>query len=372
MVAGFADDQVTWGVSGSSSVTFGIGLDSMDTGFDANVAASDLTVTMVAEQDAEKGAEDAVYGYIFLDNLKWAVSSSAAITTAPAVTAKIMAAPLSITISSVPAIASADKVVIQDSNDTATTTAFTANGGVAIGFDSDIVDVTVEFASETDYSAATTAAADNAYAVEVGASVALDPLSLAASFAMGINHTAGTDIGFAVKPSLSIPVAPLAIKPYVAFDGILGTAFSFEAGAGAEIDISEDGKTELLVDFSYAEAFGADIKVTATEGADDDGLIPDLSASVAVGVLDLGKTGATMGWSLDVTGAYQLMEDKVKPSVAFGLGSDEIVNLTVQLDLLKMIPNTDFTLKYTSATLAVPAGSTASLGTVTFKTTITY
>jgi len=71
-------DQVTFVVTGDASVTWGIDLDFLTTGF-VNVASSELKITLVVEQDMEKGteADGAVYGYIFLENFKWEVGTTA-------------------------------------------------------------------------------------------------------------------------------------------------------------------------------------------------------------------------------------------------------------------------------------------------------
>ncbi len=365
LTVGFTDTIVEPTVAASATFTAGVDLDTMAIGF-TNAASSSVTITVVDEASRNSGdLEDPVYGYIDAATFKIELASvDTATAVAPSVTAKIMAKPVWIGIYSAPSIASADKVTLQDSGDTATTVSYTTSGGFAVGYDSDAIDLTVEVASEADW----TATAPGGFAFEVVTALAFSPVSVDVSAAMG---TFGSqDIGFSVKPALDIAAGTLAIKPYVAFDGIMANAggFAMEVGAGAEIDLSEDGETDILVDFSYSDTtgVGADLKLTVKEGDNDDGFVPDLGVSVAVGLTDL---DATLGWTVDVAGHYYLMEDKVKPSVAFGMGSDDIINLTIALLLDGMIPNTDFTLQYASADLT--GTGAADLGTVTLATVIT-
>ncbi len=356
----FADDQVSFDVSGDATMTFGIDLNNQANGF-KNEATNSLTVTMIAEQTKDKGADADVYGYIELADFQWAVSSSSAVTTDPTVTAKIKADPIWVGIYSAPSISSADKVEIVDSNDTAATTTYSSSGGVTIGYDSDVVDFSVELASEADWENT-----GDGYAVETDLTVSVSPLTLAASADMGFGY-ATNPIGFAVKPSLSLDLgAPLSLEPYAAFDGeFANSALTWEAGGGLVLNLSEadadDNMTNLTVKGSYSEATDADVAVSFTELDGDDGVVPALGASVSVEAINL---TSTMGWNLEVAANYDV-SDTVNVYGGFGYGSDEVLNLNAGVKL-SMIANTTFTLDYTSDDI------NTDNGTVTFATKISY
>ena len=108
------NSPVTAEVSGESTLTWGIDLESGATGF-KNESTADLKVTIVPEASVNSGMMDTddLYAYIELKDFKWEANKDGAKTTAPSVTTKLIMGAFSIITYSGPTV----KVDYVDSQD---------------------------------------------------------------------------------------------------------------------------------------------------------------------------------------------------------------------------------------------------------------
>ena len=389
----FAD--LEFSLSGDASVTWGIDLDNTATGF-VNSASSSLSVTIVSKQSKEKGADDAVYGYIKISDFELKLSPSSVSGSKGDVTAKVMAKPLYVTIYNKPGIApnkasipgylgvvtTKDGVVGDvDSFGSGTT------GGIAIGVDTDVVDVELQFISYGSY-INTDLNTNNDYAVGLTVSVgAVEGLTLEAAAGYYIGD-GGTNMDASVKAGYAIGLGgDMALKPVVGFDMDYETDLNMEASVGlylklakGDYDQSVDFKVigpektvtpGLFVGFLLSIPASGDLNgnlvASFYEPSGDDGVLPIVGAGVffelanlLVGTMDMG-----VGVSLDAT------INGIKPYAAVkATGFMTTLALLAEVGVeIPVFANTTLTLDWTSGDLAADP---AEKGNITLKVKISY
>ena len=358
--------DVDFTVSGSSTLTFGIDLDTNATGF-KNESTVDLDVTLVDEQSVNSGTLDTddLYAYIELTDFTWAIDSTAGSgnTTAPSVTAKLFLGPFTITTFSAPTI-EVDYVDHTGGVDTA----YTGSGGLTVAYDLEPVSLSLGVVSEADWDATGTQNDDNAYAflgklgIDIGDSADAE---IAVAYA---HEYSGDDIGLGGKATFDLGDVDTSIT----FDGAIPSGsggIPWDVGAGLDLALSEDAKSTFGADLTMHVPASGDPTVGAelslTEGDGDEGSLAGLGASVTVGLDDL--TSATNTWDLEVKAHYS--SEGIKPYFELSVDSaGDTMPFTAGLELTT-IDNLTTTLAYTSTNLT---GDTPDKGDITAALKIAY
>jgi|KNS2250_AmetaT_FD_contig_121_29243_length_1305_multi_5_in_0_out_0_1 hypothetical protein len=358
--------DVDFTVSGSSTLTFGIDLDTNATGF-KNESTVDLDVTLVDKQTVDSGTLDTddLYAYIELKDFTWAIDSTSGSgnTTAPSVTAKLFLGPFTITTFTAPTV-EVDYVAHTGGVDTA----YSGSGGLTVAYDLDPVSLSLGVVSEADWDATGTQNDDNAYAFlgKLGVDIGDDAdAEIAVAYA---HEYSGDDIGLGGKATFDLGDVDTSIS----FDGAIPSGsggIPWDVGAGLDIALSEDGKSKLESDLtmhvpsSGDPTVGAELKLT--EGAGDDGSLAGLGASITVGLDDL--TSASNTWDLAVEASYS--SDGIKPYFELSVDSaGDTMPFTAGLELTT-IDNLTTTLAYTSTNLT---GDSPDKGDITAALKIAY
>jgi len=358
--------DVDFTVSGSSTLTFGIDLDTNATGF-KNESTVDLDVTLVGEQSVNSGTLDTddLYAYIELSDFTWAIDSTAGSgnTTAPSVTAKLFLGPFTITTFSAPTI-EVDYVDHTGGVDTA----YTGSGGLTVAYDLEPVSLSLGVVSEADWDATGTQNDDNAYAflgklgIDIGDSADAE---IAVAYA---HEYSGDDIGLGGKATFDLGDVDTSIT----FDGAIPSGsggIPWDVGAGLDVALSDDENSTFGADLTMHVPASGDPTVGAelslTEGDGDDGSLAGLGASVTIGLDDL--TSASNTWDLEVKAHYS--SEGIKPYFELSVDSaGDTMPFTAGLELTT-IDNLTTTLAYTSTNLT---GDTPDKGDITAALKIAY
>jgi len=155
--------SVAWTTAGTATLTFGVNLDTMETGF-TNAGSAQFAVTFVPAATLVKGAEAPIYGQITLTTTALSLFDTSAnnASAATAVAAKIVATPFEIGINAAPSAALGKPTVIENSAnyadivgvlhtaDAALATAYSGNG-TWIGYNSTPVTVKASIVSIGDW-----------------------------------------------------------------------------------------------------------------------------------------------------------------------------------------------------------------------------
>ncbi len=82
---------------------------------------------------------------------------------------------------------------------------------------------------------------DAGYALDAAVTLtAVENLAVEANFVTGFGYYSSSDSGFAVKVGYDLPVSDMTLTPFVAFDGVLGSAFGYDIGGGASLAWDSD------------------------------------------------------------------------------------------------------------------------------------
>lgn len=392
----FAEVKVepTVSLSANATLTWGIDLETFDTGF-ANAADADLTVTFIAKDTKEtKAGEGAAYGSITISDIEFyfggndaaddswdSVSGWLADTD---VSAKIVVGPVEISVYNAPGFS---------------TGAFTSieNGD----YDDDIVDD-----DESDYEAGGDPWADDTWGTS--ASMTLGPLAAKVilvsdgydgttadnNYAAGLEATLtagpatvdfggyGNWVGAAYGFYADVGIVAGPIDAWAGFMGNYVGAFGWEAGAGLTFTIIPDTTLDLIVNYGDTTN-GLDLYVCFTEPGDA-GFVPNLDASLTFFLLDVGAADARgIEYEAILSGGYKIaMNDtqSVRPYFGFtyGAGNDDAADLAMAYMTanvgaeLNLIPLTTFTIDYSSGDLAQDVAEGADLGEFTVAAKVSY
>jgi len=385
---GFAQEfkpTFAWSTAGTASVTWGVNLDTMETGFQ-NAGSAQWTLTFVPAVTLSKGADAPVYGKIDLGVTATTVTDTGTFTwTATSVAATIQAKPFVIGVFSAPSLTLGgnftvvdntanytDSIGILNKTETALATAV-AGAGTYLQYVSDMITVKGSIVS-----LASTA---------VGATTVTDWTRLKDT---EINYAAGVDATLVFKPVTLIFGAWdkfITGSTPIAYVGFSTTAIG-PLTAAAELDLSLVAtplwdayatvtlaftpKTSLAVVAQYGDATtfnGLDTRAvfTTTE-------IANLTETLTAYALDVTSTTG-MRLSIDNAITYKIaLSDTTSVTPGFEVQYGQTAAAVNMCKLIgtvsaSLIPNTTFLLTYTSGdVLATPL----LLGTVTLAATVAY
>ena len=237
LVAGLAVAQEFDGsveVSGSSSVTFGVDLNTNYTGFD-NAADSSISITLVADFGGTTGGDDGLYGEITLTDLAISADNTGltVVDGAAQVEAKIVVSPVEIVIWGLPELAWGNATPIEtDDWDTEFSMTSGDLGGITIVYPSDMVTVELYVVSagdwltnfEDDPLTPEPVDAENIYATGVDAELVFEPVTVNVGFGYGwLNAVADASYGATVKVALDLADVLNGVDLSVAADIAEGT-----------------------------------------------------------------------------------------------------------------------------------------------------
>lgn len=411
-VAGFAQVTLEPTLTGSATLTFGVNLDNMATGLQ-NTIEADIAITLVEEATEEKGGDGTVYGWIELEDFSIVIDTSDAagplVATAPTISARIYMGPVYLDILGVSAEidkAGLGAVVANDvypATNTLATDYDSDNDGLAVVYDSDMIDFTVFVQSENDWLATTGTGANtpNGYAFGFTAGVDVSDLSVGLAFAMGFNYDDNFTMGlnplnFGADLAYGLALGDTTLTPYVGFDGqfdVGASAFAMEIAGGVKLTWADMGTDDAEVDHFGEAALSAlwedidttsgialgasfynagavsdlNLKMAFYEDSGDDGLLPIIGATAVVNLSDV-LTNMGLGAGLNVNADLGMISPFAGMYMlsAPGLTGIAWTELWVGVDV-SVIDNTTFTLKYVSGNLIANQA-----GIITFATKVAF
>jgi hypothetical protein len=389
-MGGFAIAEMEPTITGDASIAFGYDLDEGTWGF-ANSNDSSLTLTLVSGS-AEKMGEGAWYGVIELADFSidfddagthYAVEAedgdddALTITWGTLITADtpdevFVNVPVSVTVPSITAKITDGNLYFQFCSEPDFDADFVAeiedDDATDYGFDEDTL-VAGSFEFGGTFGPATVAlqagTAGNyedtdpqVMGFPLGLVIGLDvsPIMVDVALATGLAYDTApaTGIAFQVKAD----VAPLSVT--AAFDMVLdGGTTDWEASAGISADVSP---LTIGLDVYY----GADLDLAI-------GLTADI-APLTVGVdVDLLNVIDALSWTVDATVDFAASED-IAVAAGFGMGSDDIIDANLSVEMTGIIDPMTFTLAWQAADdlTDVAADETEVLGEIVFTASIAY
>jgi hypothetical protein len=402
LTAAFGEIVLEPTYAAEATLTLGVDLNDMNTGF-ANDGSASVLLKFLEGDSIEKGADAAVYGMISVTNINWALKQNLGVVASTeyndssfdaagdvmTLEAKVMADPLWVTIYAGPGMAF-DWAADVEGADDGVEVDYPAGGGVTIGLDTEMVDLTLYSASEYVWDVNTY----NGYSLGALVSAVLGPATVEAYGIMGKSFSEDDDIGFGASVDLTVAAAGIDIVPALDVDaailkddGMATQEFAFEIAGGVDVNLTYDADdaaaTFIALDASFSDPdtegdFDLSLGITESQ---DDGLIPNLAATLTLTVYDMMNA---MAGKIAATGSYNI--DGIKPG--FEVGFDEGVldptpvayndtfDLKVYVEVTGLVPNTTFTLAYESDQLLdgqVDAAITSQdLGDITLATKIAY
>jgi hypothetical protein len=380
---GFAQEfkpSIAWSTAGTATLTWGVDLDTMETGF-TNAGSAQFTITLVPAVTLVKGADADVYGSITLTTTALTLTDVAGFASgATAVAAKIVAKPFEIGVNAGPtgALAKVGYVIehadnsddlfgIIDAADAALANAQYNTGvaGTYAKYVSDMITFQASIVSFGDWTRAEDT--ETNYAAGADATLVFKPITLGFGAWQGF-VTGQTPIVYAT-------VATDAIGPLT-----LGAQFDLDLGAttaydlGAKVALALTAKTSLTAYVNYGDNFGGmDAKVVFTTTD-----VANLTETLTAYVLDLVPpvAGTNMRLVVDNTLSYKVaLSDttSVTPSLQVQYGQDAAADAHLKVVgavSMALIPNTTIALTYTSSDFLVTGD--VSGNTVTCAVTVAY
>jgi len=402
-MGGFAIAEMEPTITGDASISFGYDLDEGTWGL-LNASSSTLTLTLVSGS-AEKMGEGAWYGVIELADFSidfddagthYAVEAENGdddaldITWGTLITAEtpdevFVNVPVSVTVPSITAKITDGNLYFQFYSEPDFDADFVAeieeDEATDYSFDEDTL-VAGSFEFGGTFGPATVAlqagTAGNyedtdpqVMGFPLGLVIGLDvsPIMVDVALATGLSYDTApaTGIAFQVKAD----VAPLSVT--AAFDMVLdGGTTAWEASAGISADVSP---LTIGLDVYYGNDYD---DVTEALLADSDldvaiGLDADI-APLMVGVdVDLLNVINNLAWTVDATVDFAASED-IAVAAGFGMGSDDIIDANLSVEMTGIIDPMTFTLAWQAADdlTDVAADETEVLGEIVFTASIAY
>jgi hypothetical protein len=363
--------SVAWTTAGTASVTWGIDLDNMTTGF-VNAGSAQFAVTFVPAVTLTKGADAPIYGSITLTTTALSLFDTSAnnASAATAVSAKIVAKPVEFGVYAAPSIALGKVTVIENSGNNADIVGVLNTGDLALAntitgsgtyvkYVSDMVTVQASVISRL--AGYTNVIAD--YAGGVDATLVFKPITL--GFGAWDGLTTG-DVPLVYATVATDAIGPLTLGAQL--DLALATTPAYDVGASVLLALTKATSFNTYVNYG-ANFSGLDVKAvfTTTE-------VANLTETLTAYVLDLAST-SVMRLVVDNTLSYAVKiadGQTVTPSlqVQYGMDAAAANHLkAVAAVSAAVIPNTTIALTYTSGDLLL---TTPVLGTVTCALTVAY
>jgi len=375
---GFAQEfkpSFAWSTAGTASVTWGINLDTMETGFQ-NAGSAQWTLTFVPGATLSKGADAPVYGKIDLTLTGETVTDTGTFTwTASSVAATIQAKPLEIGVYAAPSLTLGGSFTVIDStanytdivgvlNHTETALATAVSGaGTYVKYASDMITVKASLVSIGDWTRAKDTEFN--YAAGVDGTLAFAPVTL--TFGAWDKFLTGS------TPIAYVGVALAAVGPLTASAGVdLDLAATPAWDLYANVALALTAKTSLTVGAQYGDVAtfnGLDVRaVFATTE------VANLTETLTAYVLDITSlTGMRMSIDNTLSYAVKIADGQtLTPSLEVQFGQTAAaVNILKAVAAVSaaVIPNTTIALTYTSGDFLA---TTPLLGTVTCAVTVAY
>lgn len=348
----FAEDV---SITGSATLSWGINLDTMATGF-KNEASLSLKFPLHPKATVSKGADADVYGYIEFKDLEWNLTSAAtpapgtfAGTATGSVTAKIVFYDFELGVYNKPDLAFNKMADIEDGE---VEYANTYEYGTSLKYNGDPLAFTFKMLSDGDWTTNTA----GYYAMGADVVFTMDMFKVQTSMAYDLATKDVFNAGVAVPVTLADIMHGLTITPAADFE--IGTAFAYDAGAAITLNFSEanadDVKTKL-----YAKAYysNADENAEMTV-AFDEVLSGGLMDNVEFGVKFLSINfidAAEFPWALETYAGYKAIindENNLYARADFDINYLEKATLEAEVVFTNTtIANTTFTLTYKSGDL---------------------
>jgi len=380
LTAGFAlDVKPTFSLSGSATLSWGVDLDTGDTGFQ-NSATATATLSLMADgtTDTHAGKGD-FYGSITISGLElyWTATDATLVGTetgdALSVSAIFMAKGFEFGIYGAPSITGNAVTAIEadaytiDETETALTVGadFGTTFGTYVKGTFGPVTAKVKVISNNDWS---DDPAVNEYAIGLDGTLTVKPITV--GFGVEENWVASTT-GFYVD--LGATVGPVAA--YAGFDGqLVASTFAWDADAGATLTLANTDT--LAVGVVYGDNFnGLDVKVVFTE-QEAKGFVDNLLLTITGLVLDIADDVNDLEYEVDVAGSYKIAlndTQSVTPGFTVVYGSDfetvDTLKFTAYVSA-SLFPLTTFKVLYTSSDMLVTGDESGN--TLVFSATVAY
>jgi hypothetical protein len=351
LVTGFAFAQDV-AISGSATVTFGIDLDSSQTGFE-NTATSEVTLAWLSA-DAEAGTE----GWISITGWSVDIEDNVLTVSLQEVEAGWMFDPVTITIYAAPEFAGGEAEGIgyegADPEDFVAVGLTAANFYQGLTFDVDLgaAALTLLVASDGTWVENT----NNDYVLGAEVSTTAGPATIAAGVYAGPLSDA-MDLAFDLGVDLVAGPATVGIG----FDGALpsGGDLAWDASLDVGLDVAGIG-----IDVgAYLYTPVADLDMDADIMLDLSGLVEALTLT------ELFQTMAILGdafadWYSETTLGYDIT-DQIAASATFAIDDASVIDLDVAVTFTGFVENTVFELAYTVDDIANSNGAITFAGTIT-------
>jgi hypothetical protein len=389
-IGGFAIAEMEPTITGDASIAFGYDLDEGTWGL-LNSSSSTLTLTLVSGS-AEKMGEGAWYGVIELADFSidfddagthYAVEAedgdddALTITWGTLITAEtpdevFVNVPVSVTVPSITAKITDGNLYFQFYSEPDFDADFVAeieeDEATDYGFDEDTlvagsfefggtfgpVTVALQAGTAGNYEDTDPQVMGFPLGLVIGLDVSPIMVDVALATGLAYDTAPATGIAFQVKAD----VAPLSVT--AAFDMVLdGGTTDWEASAGISADVSP---LTIGLDVYY----GADLDLAI-------GLTADI-APLTVGVdVDLLNVIDALSWTVDATVDFAASED-IAVAAGFGMGSDDIIDANLSVEMTGIIDPMTFTLAWQAADdlTDVAADETEVLGEIVFTASIAY
>lgn len=407
LVTGFAFAQEVT-VDGEASLTFGVDLDTNQTGFQ-NSASSSIELEWLS-------GDESAGTVAFINLTEWEItfeSDDELTVGAPSVEAGFVVAPITITIYSAPSFDYGSSAVgfsfddaegDNDPKDVVEVALSANNTGAAVGDTSETGEVqyiepgeTVptdavqiggtdfyfipeETAGDTEvkgFQGLTVTAdlgvasvdvfvasdgtwvenSDNAYAFGTLISADVAPLSVTAGVWAG--PTDALDVGFTV--GVGATVGPTSVD--LGFDGVLPNGGG-DMNYDAEVSTSTAVAGITFSTLSYLDSVGgADLDLDQQVVLDASGVVEGLGFTETFQMIDL-LTGTDLVWYSLTEVSYAV--GGIKPYADFGITSDTVIDLTVGVELSGFVENTVFTFEYDVDDIENSNGKITADATISF------
>jgi len=378
LTAGFAIDvKPTFSLSGSATLSWGVDLDTGDTGFQ-NSATATATLSLMADgtTDTHAGKGD-FYGSITISGLElyWTGTDAALAQAGDAlsVSAIFMAKGFEIGIYGAPSITGNAVAAIEADGYTIdeTETALTVGANFGTTFGTYVkgtfgpVTAKVKVISNNDWS---DDPAVNEYAIGLDGTLTVKPVTV--GFGVEENWVAETT-GFYVD--LGATVGP--VVAYAGFDGqLVSGGFAWDADAGATLTLANTDT--LKVGVVYGDNFnGLDAIVIFSE-KEAKGFVDNLALTLTGLVLDIADDVNDPEYEVDLAGSYKIAlndAQSVTPGFTVVYGSDfetvDTLKFTAYVSA-SLFPLTTFKVLYTSSDMLVTGDESGN--TLVFSATVTY
>jgi hypothetical protein len=396
LTAGFAVDlKPTFALTGSATLTWGINLDTMTTGF-TNAQAPTVTITLMPATTLAETGKTPLYGSISISGvgLYWvdglAYNGNAVVVppaAVPTVAATLNFDPFVLGIYAAPGMGADTAVSILQAQDTgfanvnaiignlvaeaSLTPVQYASAGTYLTFKGTGFTVTADISSKGDQTANTT----NAYAAGLESTVTFAPITFGAGAFQGMNWGANPTTGYVMARADLTGIGWARLGVDVSYDAT--NMFQWEVEFSAQMNFNKDATAYLLANVFYTPDTnvintGMDSALSLMIPANT--LIGPVNFDVTAYYIDLLLATQKLGIVSHV-GYTQKLEGDMSLAASMGLGETTVGTVST----LKVIPSvvltltgapvTALTFTYTSGDfLATPMG----YGTFTCALGITY